>query len=230
MLYCKHCKVHISTETEYCPLCHRKLEKGENVETQITFPQTQSKETQKRNLLKIIMNIVCPILIATTVLINLLTYTGVLWSVIDTMGIIYVWFLAMWSFKKDSSLGIKILANVLAINLILISVNIFGYNLATIPNELWALTYVLPFILSGVILINNVFILFKKFAIKEFLFSQLSLCLVSITFFMLMLCLDPVSVLFPKLIVGSMALISLVTIFALAPKSVVQEFKKKFHI
>lgn len=229
MLYCKHCKVNISTETEYCPLCHRKLEIKEKVGTQITFPKTQN-QVKKRNVLKMIINIICPLLIATTVLINLLTYSGVLWSVIDTMGIIYVWLFGMWSFKKDAGLGIKILANVLAINLILISINIFGYNLATMPNELWALTYTLPFILSAVILINNVFILIKRFAIKEFLLSQLSLCALSVTFFILMLCLDPVSILFPKIMVGSLAVFTLISMFVLAPKSIKQEISKKFHI
>jgi len=221
--------VNISTQTEYCPLCHRKLEMMENVETKLTFPKNPA-EKNKRNVLKIIINILCPVLIFTTVLINLLTYTGVLWSVIDTMGIIYVWLLGMWSFKKDSSLGTKILVNAIAINLILIAVNIFGYNLATLPSEFWALSYTIPFVLSGIILINNVLILIKKFAIREFLLSQISLCFLSLTFFILMICLDPVSVLFPKIIVGSMALISLITMITLAPKSLAQEFKKKFHI
>lgn len=229
MHYCKHCKVNVSTDTEYCPLCHRLLKKSEKVETRLTFPKNQQVE-KKRNLLKILINILCPILILATILINLLTYSGVLWSVIDTMGIIYVWLLGMWSFRKDSGLGTKILVNVIAINLILISVNIFGYNLATLPGELWALSYTIPFLLSGVILINNVLILIKKFAIKEFLISQLSLCIISITFFILMLCLDPVSILFPKLIVGSLALVSLISMFVLAPKSLAQEVKKKFHI
>lgn len=229
MHYCKHCKVNISTETEYCPLCHRKLEKSENAQTKLTFPKNPA-EKNKRNVLKIIINILCPVLIFTTVLINLLTYTGVLWSIIDTMGIIYVWLFGMWSFKKDSSLGTKILVNAIAINLILIAVNIFGYNLATLPSEFWALSYTIPFVLSGIILINNVLILIKKFAIREFLFSQISLCFLSLTFFILMICLDPVSVLFPKIIVGSMALISLITMITLAPKSLAQEFKKKFHI
>lgn len=229
MQYCTHCKVYISTKTDFCPLCHRKIEKANETVSVQTFPEYKKPLKNKLGLTKLLINILAPLAIFVTVLVNLLTYNGVLWSLIDVMAIIYLWAFGMWTFKKDGSIGKKIVVNAIAINLIIISANIFGYNLATLPNEFWSISYVLPFLIAIFMLANNVIMFTKKHQIKDFILSQFSLCFIAFAVFIVAMS-GFTSVLFPAFIVLSLAVLTLLTFALFGKKMIMQEFKKKFHL
>ena len=102
--------------------------------------------------------------------------TGLLiWSIIEMFGVAYLWILSIWSFKRDVQLGKKIIVNTIAISALVMSVNIFGYNIATLPNTFWSLTYVIPFVMIVGMFFLNLAVLHKKYSLKDFFFSQISI-------------------------------------------------------
>lgn len=173
MLYCTNCKVHISTKTEVCPLCRQKLV-GNSAGCEQTFPQFNKplKDKTKFPKLALILGIFS---FAICLLVNLLTYNGVLWSIIEMFGVAYLWILSIWSFKRDVQLGKKIIVNTIAISALVMSVNIFGYNIATLPNTFWSLTYVIPFVMIVGMFFLNLAVLHRKYSLKDFFFSQISI-------------------------------------------------------
>lgn len=229
MQYCPHCKVYISTKTDFCPLCHKRIEANNQNATVQTFPKYEKPLKDKLGLAKFLINILAPLAIFVTVLVNLLTYNGVLWSLIDTMAIIYLWAFGLWTFKKDGNIGKKIVVNAIAINLIIISANIFGYNLATLPNELWSISYVLPFLIAVFMLANNIIMFTKKHQIKDFILSQFSLCFIAFGVFIVAMS-GFTSVIFPAFIVLSIAVLTLLAFALFGKKMIMQELRKKFHL
>lgn len=227
MLYCTNCKVHISTKTEYCPLCHQKLA-GSGEECKKTFPEMKKPLTNKLKNFKLAFYIICPIIMAITVLVNLLTYSGVLWSIIDVLGLIYLWIFGMWSFEKDGALGKKIIVNTIAINILIVGINIFGYNLATLPNQLWSLTYVVPFVMIAGLLASHIVTFVKSYNIKDFFFSQISICFMAIGVFVLAVC-GFATQIYPAIILFAIALLTLTrSVLTAKRKPIQEELKRKF--
>lgn len=231
MSYCKKCNVYISTKSDFCPLCHRKIIKNENDNLQAvqTFPTYEEPLRKKINYSQLIVDILAPVGIFVTLLVNLLTFTGILWSIIDIVAIIYVWGLALWVFTKDVGIGVKIVLNAVGINLILITINLFGFNLATLPHELWSVTYALPAVILVCMLVNQVIHFSKKYGIRQFLISQFSLCCISIAVFVIALS-GVTSMILPSFVLFSFALITLMVVSIFGGNMIVKELVKKFHV
>ena len=228
MLYCTNCRVHISTKTDYCPLCHQRLA-GSGEECVQTFPKMKKPLSNKRKIAKISFNVACPLIMGITVLVNLLTYNGVLWSIIDILGLMYLWIFGMWSFGKDAALGKKIIVNTIAINILIVGINIFGYNLATLPNHFWSLTYVVPFVMIAGMLASNIASFVKSHSIKDFFFSQVSICFMAIGIFVLGVC-GFVTEIYPVAILLTIALITLMRCMLTTKGKVIQEeLRRKFY-
>lgn len=228
MLYCTNCKVHISTKTDYCPLCHKKLA-GDGVECTQTFPKMKKPLSNTKKKWKLAFYIACPLIMGTTVLINLLTYNGVLWSVIDILALMYLWIFGMWSFNKDAALGKKIIVNTIAINILIVGINIFGYNLTTLPNHFWSLTYVVPFVMIAGMLASNIASFIKSHNIKDFFFSQVSICFMAIGVFVMAVC-GFVTEIYPAAILLSIALLTLMRcVLVTKRKALQEELKRRFY-
>ena len=139
MKHCALCDVFIDSKQEFCPLCHNALSETSKKDTPETFPK-YSKEVEqkktKRMVTKVFLILSLAIIVASAC-INIMTKT-IAWSVIVSLGIVYLWVLVAHTIISRDSPFKKVLFQVLSIIAFLTSTNlIFGGNA-------WLTNYVYP--------------------------------------------------------------------------------------
>lgn len=83
---CRNCKVEILDDAQICPLCQSVLEEGEVTEN--SYPDARIR-SRKMKLLMNILLFMGIFVIAMTVYVNVVRYTGTLWSLIVAGGIAF---------------------------------------------------------------------------------------------------------------------------------------------
>lgn len=228
MQYCEACKVSISTKTDVCPLCHEKLPERENINLVETYPDFAPFKRRSR-LLALIHSGICVLTIIVCALINFLTWNGHLWSALVTAPVLYVWICGLITFKKRVHLGIKLMAHAIGIASMLVVINTFSDSARIVSHASWAVSYTMPFIFIGFILAINVLMLRKRHTLKDYVISQISLCVIGFIPLLLVL-FNVAQPIYPSILAAACSALTIGGLFLFGRKNVTAELNRKFHI
>jgi hypothetical protein len=226
MQYCPRCKVKVITKTDMCPLCHQKL-KGDS-KAVFTFPPYEPLK-DKYTKSAIIISSVAPFLIAISILLNIFFIHGSYWSVVAGVGIVYFWLLGLLTFNRKVHFPIKLIAHAITISLVLIIINMFATSDGLISRITWAISYAIPFLIFGFILLVNIIMNRSKHDIKEFLLYQLALCILGFVP-LIILAWGVAKPLYPSVITAFYSYSTIIYLIIYSKSIIKEEFKKKFHI
>lgn len=226
MLYCNNCKVEISTLTDCCPLCHQSLHTSAH--TAITKAYMCDSHVKRPSFT--IAGFAAAVLLAVmSVVMNLLVWNGTLWCTIFSAGVLYAWSLGRLSFNKRITIGKKLIANAAAITLLIFIINLFARDFKTAYSDLWAVSYGAPIIFASCIIVVSAVMLIWKQYVRDLLFYQFGLCIISPVPLVLVL-LGLAHPLLPSLIsVGSALLVASVVVL-LSRQTIKAEIVRKFHL
>ncbi len=143
MRKCKNCRVAILDDTRVCPLCHSVLEVDERqaVEEQKSIPGMYpdvKKVTRKMNFIVKLYTFLAIVAEATLIVINYATFSGLWWSAISGVGILYFYITLRHSIQKNSGYLSTILTQIIAGVILTVALDfILGYRG-------WSVNFVIP--------------------------------------------------------------------------------------
>lgn len=169
------------------------------------------------------------ILIILSVAGNILMWKGEVWCVVFSACVLYAWGLGLQTFSKRIHLGWKLTANAIAIPLLLVVINVFASSAETIAKVSWAVSYTMPAIFLGFIIVINFIIIKWRQRRRDYMLYQLSLCV--ICFVPLILVLSGVAQpIYPSMIAAGCALMTIIWLIVFAQKVIGSELVRKFHL
>lgn len=228
MLYCDKCKVNIVSYSKSCPLCRAPLHEEEGAASEQAFPDFAAPNPRSR-WITLVISLAAISAILVVVLINILTWNSKLWSVIAAVYIVYAWLLGRLTFKAGVALGKKLFAHALAVPVTLIVVNVFSKRNEIWGKISWAVSYATPLILVGFILATAFINYNNRRSRKDFIFYQLTLCILAFVPLLLVL-FKVVEPMIPSIIAAVVSFITLIGLVVFGRRSFKSEFNKKFHI
>lgn len=221
---CHDCSVAVQAPAAYCPLCHKPFKARAQHEAQYAFP-----DIKPRSRLLRLGSIAAIMLVLLSVVINILTWRGVLWSAVVSASVLYVWFVGNLSFRKRVRPALKLIAHAAAIALLLFIINAFTHESSTISRVSWAISFGLPILLSAFTLAISIIMLLRKQSRREFLFFQFILCIICFVPLVLVLCGIAQPVL-PSIIAAGWAFLSIVAVVLMVKDTIKSELARKFHV
>lgn len=228
MLYCPNCKVNISTQTDKCPLCHQALPKTDTKDLKQTYPSYELIKNRRVRWAKGI-SIASVVVIALSVLFNLLFWNGHLWSVLVSASVLYAWLLGLLTFKRSLFVGIKLLAHAVFLPLLLLIFNAFADDAQVVVNVTWGISYAMPAIFLLFIFVIDALMIEKRHTMQEYILVQLSLCVIGFVPLILVLVglAEPI---YMSIAVAIVAGITVLGLILFARQLIAKEFARKFHI
>ena len=228
MQYCETCKVSISTKTKNCPLCHAPLPSCEDAALEQTYPDFSPLKRRSR-FLALLYSALCLAVILICVLVNLLAWNGHLWSALVAAPVLYVWLCGLITFRKRAHLGLKLMAHAIGIVSLLVVINTFTDSQRIVSHVSWAVSYTMPFIFIGFILLINVLMARKRNTLRDYVLYQISLCVIGFIPLLLVL-LGVAQPAYPSIIAAACSALTIGGLFLFGRKKVVAELNRKFHI
>ncbi len=225
MRHCAYCKVGISSNTEICPLCRRKLEGGGDAPADYPSfePAAKGLKTAKA------VSLTACFAIAVCVAVNLLTWHGELWCAVVSACILYAWWPGLLSFSKRVHLGWKLTAHAIAIPLLLVAINMFASSAAVVSRVSWAVSYTMPAIFIGFITLIGYLAVRWKHKRRDYLLYLLSLCLCGFIPLTLVLC-GVAQPAFMSIAAAAYSFLTIILLVVYAKKLIGSEIARKFHI
>jgi len=242
MKYCPECQVTIRSNGERCPLCHAQVTDVEGSASSPSFP-SYAKFRDRRKRLTTAASIAAPAIIAASVLINVLTWDGLLWSLIVAAAALYAWLVGLYTFRRTDHIGQKLMLHAIGLSLLMVVINFVTSSPSLTSSEFlngfsgiarWSLDYAIPSILIAFILAINIAMLTQRHRLRDYLIAQFSLCVIGfIPFVLIMLdiCgIDTLGSLFMSITASSLSLATLALLIVFARRLVAKEFGRRFHI
>lgn len=149
MKRCKTCQVTILDSTAVCPLCHSVLETGEaNKERPGMYPDVKDA-ARRLNFVVKLYTFLAIVIEAGLIALNYAFYSGLWWSAISGVAILYFYMTLRYSIQKNSGYLRIILTQVFAAVILAVAVDVIvGYRG-------WSVNYVAP----GAILLMDLAVL-----------------------------------------------------------------------
>jgi hypothetical protein len=138
MKRCRRCQVNILDETHTCPLCRRVLEYDESNEKSTRMYPNVEFDIGKYNKIKRIFLFILTVVSVVLGFINYITYSGVIWSLIAVVGIIYFGVTVTYSIMNNANFASKILVQTIGAGILVVVIdNVTGYIG-------WSVNYAIP--------------------------------------------------------------------------------------
>lgn len=226
MEYCDDCKVNISTKTNICPLCHKKIKiEKDAIDTFPAYEPLKNIYTKTAT----IISLIAPFLIVVSLFLNLFIIKTSYWSVIAIVGIIYLWLLGLITFNRKIRIQTKIIAHAITIPLVLVAINAFASNELIIERVTWAISYAVPLIIFCFIAFINFIMIRTKQNFREYLLYQFTLCLIGFVPLIILL-FGVAKPIFPSLVTAIYSFWTIFNLIFYSKDIVKEEFKKRFHV
>lgn len=217
---CANCRVEISCVSSNCPFCGKFLKRS-SIEDELKYPNIREVSVIKNNKLlrlSLFAAITSSIILFT---INVLTFSTTLWSVVPISAIWLLIPVISLPFAKK-----KVTPLMIVLDNILICLFLLILDAATGKDE-WAMSYVVPFILSGSSFTITIIVLLKKLTWKELYLFQLSIA--AICFIPIVARVFFVFVFWPSIVSAVYGLITIIAMLIFSDKQLKFESKKRFH-
>lgn len=222
MKYCDSCEVHVHPGYARCPLCHKDLGPAEG---ELPYPKVVSGPPEKKRLTRRMKGMIALTIFALgiCVLVNLVLWQGVLWSMLVIAPALYAWLLVAGTLLTPWQKGVKVLQQVAGVAAVLVAIECIT------PAHAWAHNYVIPFLIVSGIIMEIYYTYENRIRWRENLvyvvaaifigFVPLALWLVGI-----------ITVWWPAVICAFMAGFTLIGMRLFAVKQLKHEMTKRFHV
>jgi hypothetical protein len=231
MKYCKKCGVSVNTRYDFCPLCAAGLTGEEDSEIDAAVDEMPAvsddlypagSDTVKYNLTLRILLFITVVGVLTCVLINILAYQGMLWSLLVAAGAVFIWAAAGYPFIAHKNIGYHITVDAVCACIFFIVAQVVTNTKG------WSLDYVVPFLFIAATTIISFVLLIKRMKWREYVVYQ---------FIAIFLGLLPVisviaglvDILWPSIVSAFYSFITLLGMFVFADKKYKNELIKRFH-
>lgn len=238
MKYCKKCSLHVNTDSEKCPLCSSILtmgdsdasiiNTGENLQVKNSgdcskYPKLEGVMEYKYNFVFRLFLLLSIATGSTCLLVNILTYSGILWSFIVAGAILLLWAVIVYPLFVRKNIGHIIIVDV-------ISISIFLYIIQVVTRTKgWALDYVVPFLFVGATLMITFIIFIKRMRWREYSIYQTTMMIIG--FLPVVFCISGlVSVIWPSIVSVFYSFMTFAGMFIFADKKYENELIKRFHL
>jgi hypothetical protein len=160
---------------------------------------------------------------STCLLINLLTYRGILWSMYVIGTMLYLWIAVAYPLFVRRKIG-----HIIVIDAVSTSIYVYSLELGT-RSKGWGLSYVTPFIFIGATLMITFVILLKRLKWREYLTYQT--IMVALGFLPLILCLTGLATpIWPSVLSAFYSFLTLAGMFIFVDKKYKNELIRRFHL
>ena len=177
MKYCKKCALNVNTKQGNCPLCAAVLSDAEDANGQTeaddlaaTAPEEDlypaNSEGIKYDLLFRVFLFLTILAITGSVLVNILTYNGILWSLLVAGGVGFAWAAIAYPIIVRKNIGHHIMVDAVCLCLFFIMAQIVT------KTKGWSLDYVIPFQFIAATTIISLIILIKRMKWREYALYQ----------------------------------------------------------
>lgn len=228
MRHCPECQIKIATKTTRCPLCHRLLPES-TYPGVVSYPEFDYKASRRRLFLKVLATVSLTGIFVTG-LINWLTFAGHLWSLVVATSILYAWIVVGWlTFKRNVHSSIKLMVHAISITGLLLVIEAFTTSDRMISHLNWTLSFAMPSVFIGFIIIINVWMLIKRQQLRDFLISQLALSVIGFVPLILVF-FDLVNPQYMAIGAAGLSFATIIGLFILGRRIVISELGRKFHI
>lgn len=221
MKYCNACKVYVLGNDQDCPLCFSELSVTDAEGAYEGYPKPE--ETPKKYRFRIRLCLFLSLAVSLICLvINLLNWAGMLWSLIVATGILLLWETVGFMLLRKN-IGWRLLAQMLTIIIVSITVDaVTGWGA-------WSISYLTPFVIIASSCAMTVIFCLKREQWREHMLFQLIIAIngfVPVVLYWFGL----TDILWPSVAGAMYAVLSLLGMMIFFNKQFENEMKKRFHI
>lgn len=221
MKTCNRCNIKILDDAATCPLCKTVLEESDGDPGEMMYPVTDASVKSFTIFTRVLLflSIVAGIV---SIMVNVVLYDGVMWSLLTTASIIYFWAAIVFVVKNHANVASKILVQAVCASLLLVVIDfVAGYSG-------WAVNYVIPNILSLANIVILIVILVNRLDWHNYVIYHIMLGLLGFVpaiLYGLSIIHHPII----PIITASISLASLAATFIFGERTVKNELKRRFH-
>jgi hypothetical protein len=236
MKYCRKCALTVNTKYEFCPLCAAQLTDCQNGETPDAAPSADMQPSDevpediyprysgevKYNLALRLLLFISVVGASTCLLINLLVYQGVLWSLLVAGGIGFFWAALIYPIAARKNVGHHIMVDAVA------ACVFFVVAQFVVGTKGWSLDYVVPFLFIAATTFISVVILVRRMRWREYALYQFITIVLGILPVISVIA-HLVTTTWPSIVSAFFSGVALLGMFIFADKKYKNELIKRFH-
>ena len=221
MNQCHHCGVWVKNHT--CPLCHRGVADSFSTE-QNEYPAYPiiSEGKKHKTIVKMALFIAIS-LISIALVINLLIPSDNVWFIYFVSIVFYAFITFYHTILTPSHIGEKILVQLICLSSLLVWLTILS------GGGIWALTYMVPFLVDAAILLITVITLRKRMSWRSYVGFILSMIFIGFVPVLLYI-VGIVTVLWPSIITALYSFLTFVGMLIFSDTTFKSELLRRFHL
>jgi hypothetical protein len=222
MKYCRKCALSIRTKYDFCPLCASQLTEDASLDApeEDIYPGYDGEI--KYNLTLRILVFISFVGASSCLLINLLTYQGILWSLLVAGGIGFFWAALIYPIVVRKNIGHHI-----AVDAVCACV-FFVVAQFVVGAKGWSLDYVVPFLFIAATTIISLVILIKRMKWREYALYQFITIILGVLPVISVVA-HLVTTTWPSIVSAFYSGVTLLGMFIFADKKYKNELIKRFH-
>lgn len=187
------------------------------------YPSMKHERHYEYNFLLRLLIMVSVVIGSTSILINIMTYSGDLWSLVVSGTIILLWITVAYPLYIKRNIGHFIIVDVISL-----SAFIYMVELST-QSKGWGLTYVTPFLFIAATLMITFILVIKRLNWREYTVYQT--IMVILGFLPPLFCaFKLVTVVWPSILSAFYSFLTVTGMYIFVHKKYGDELKKRFHI
>ena len=230
MRYCRKCALSVNTAYDFCPLCASQLMNKQNGEPDTDTAKSVSQEDVypqyngeiKYNFALRLILFISVVGASTCLLINLMLYDGMLWSILVAGGIGFFWASVIYPITTKRNIGHYITVDAAA------ACVFFVVAQFVIGAKGWSLDYVVPFLFIAATTFISLLILIKRMKWREYAMYQFITIILGVLPVISVIA-GLVTTAWPSIVSAFYSFITLLGMFIFADKKYKNELIKRFH-
>lgn len=232
MKYCRYCKIKVQSGSR-CPLCSVELEEQDSGATESVpsisvdednkYPEFTGKPTDRYNFILRLFLLISVVAGSTSLLINIMTFAGVLWSVAVICGILFLWATLVYPLFARRNIGHFIIVDAISLSALIYMIELFT------DKKGWGLTYVTPFLLIGATFMITLLILVQRPKWRTYTVYQTIMVILGFAPVLFVL-FGLVTAAWPSILSAFYSFLTFSGMYILGHKKYENELKKRFHI
>lgn len=229
--FCDHCKVSVSDDLRYCPLCGKYVLKDEKSIAQEginSYPIYDLSYIYRAKWLKIVRDILI-FVAALVTFINILFKTDVFWFPYVLAGLVTLWLVLFYPFKEGQNHIKRIPVSGLIIALLLVFFDVYDHIFLKTTLG-WALFFAGPSVLTATAVLSLILALSTSKYDTQLIRGILYLVIISIIIFVLRVFIFKGHEIWPIFMFLVSASASLFILLVAKKRRMVKEINRNFHI
>lgn len=238
MKYCKACNVSVNTDSQKCPLCSLVLAPVKEADVDGSgmagpmdngckngsqYPFFETVKVRRYHFLFRLFLFLSVAAGSTSLLVNILTYSGVLWSLMVLGTILFLWITVAYPIYQKKNIGYIIIIHTISVCVFISIIE------AVTCTQGWGLDFAIPFLLVTATLAITLIIILKRLKWREYSVYQITMVLLG--FLPVILCISGlIKTIWPSVLSAFYSFLTFTGMLIFADKKYENELIKRFHL